>query len=264
MHPDFRSALLTASRRRTNSTGPIGTASPLRLTGIPSHRILAPPHSRALSLMSGADVGVDVKRPSSFQSLDVTGTIPRDGLGIAVGQFAGARRTFTEAEIDVFGCLVSDRNPLHSSWPRPNAGLDGGAAATATEADEPPGVLLTHPLVRWDDDTGKSRVLVHGLLVSSLFTCILGTRIPGAVYLHQTLEFVRPVYSGEVVAGTLTVVEARPWGRRPGLHMTCDTIVARINDDATTKVCVKGQAQVWLPAGTLLDPTTAAVQEPSS
>jgi hypothetical protein len=48
-------------------------------------------------------------------------------------------------------------------------------------------------------------VVVHGMLIAPLFTCLLGTRIPGCVYLNQTLEFVRPVYALQPVEGTVMV-----------------------------------------------------------
>jgi acyl dehydratase len=183
--------------------------------------------------------------------LRVTGTIRPGGAGVEVGQYAQVERVFTESEVDAFGCIVSDRNPLHQSW--------------AKDDDATPAIVSNHMLTRWvvaDTSSGqvvKSKVLVHGMLVSSLFTCILGTLIPGCVYLSQTLEFRRPVYANDAVVGRIAVLTVEPWTKRPGVRLTCDTTVHSVE---TNKVCVRGQAHVFLPASD--DATTATTSAAST
>ena len=187
-------------------------------------------HSRRRLLQSG--LHIDVHPP-----LRVTGTIQPGGAGVEVGQYAQVERVFTEHDVHAFGCIVSDRNPLHQSWTK--------------DDDSTPEIVANHMLTRWevaDANSGqvvKSKVLVHGMLVSSLFTCILGTLIPGCVYLNQTLEFQRPVYANDVFAGRIAVLSVEPWTKRPGVRLACETTVRSL---ATNKVCVRGQAHVFLPA----------------
>jgi acyl dehydratase len=54
----------------------------------------------------------------------------------------------------------------------------------------------------------KTRI-VHGMLVGSLFSAILGTELPGlgSIYTHQSLKFVKPVFLDEKVTATVTVKE---------------------------------------------------------
>ena len=78
------------------------------------------------------------------------------------------------------------------------------------------------------------------MLVASLFSSILGTLIPGAVYLKQTLDFTKPVYSDGLVVGRVSVTRLRHV--RKLWIATCDTVVE--GDDG---VKVRGQADVWLP-----------------
>ncbi|NLW20549.1 MAG: MaoC family dehydratase, partial [Clostridiales bacterium] len=54
----------------------------------------------------------------------------------------------------------------------------------------------------------KTRI-AHGMLVSALFSALLGTRLPGlgTIYTGQTLQFRRPVYLDELITATITVKE---------------------------------------------------------
>lgn len=48
--------------------------------------------------------------------------------------------------------------------------------------------------------------IVHGLLVASqISSCI--AQIPGAIYIHQTLNFRKPVYTGQRIYCTATVTK---------------------------------------------------------
>lgn len=65
------------------------------------------------------------------------------------------RRSFSQLDIDRFVSLTGDSNPIHTSTAR-----------------EP---------------------IVPGLLASSLFPALIGSRYPGVVYAKQDLKFVRPI-----------------------------------------------------------------------
>ncbi len=95
-----------------------------------------------------------------------------------VGDSASLQRRFTEADVQAFASLTGDHNPAH---------LDEEYAR---------GTIF------------KTRI-AHGMLVSALFSALLGTRLPGlgTIYTGQTLQFRRPVYLDELITATITVKE---------------------------------------------------------
>ena len=131
-------------------------------------------------------------------------------------------RCFAQQDIDEFANLVKDYNPLHRS------------------EDLPP-ELQSHPLL---EESNPRKPIVHGMLASSLFSCIFGTLVPGAVYLKQKMDFRSPVYANDLVVGRVEVLRVREF-RSKGIIVTCDTQVLREGTG-----CVVGQADVWLPGGT--------------
>ncbi|MCK7485107.1 MAG: MaoC family dehydratase [Bacillus subtilis] len=52
----------------------------------------------------------------------------------------------------------------------------------------------------------RSRI-VHGFLVGSLFSAILGTTLPGlgTIYTGQTLKFTKPVYFNDTITASVSV-----------------------------------------------------------
>jgi 3-hydroxybutyryl-CoA dehydratase len=83
--------------------------------------------------------------------------------------------------------------------------------------------------------------IAHGLYTASLISAVLGMRLPGpgAVYLHQTLNFKGPVRIGDVVTISVEVVELTEQGRRCRLH--CECVV-------DGKVVLDGEALVMAPS----------------
>jgi acyl dehydratase len=132
-----------------------------------------------------------------------------------------------------FGDIIRDKNVLHSStvWnelvreqPHLQANLDAG-------------------LIQLDEDCVVTRPLVHGMLVSSIFSSIFSNLSPGCVYLNQSLTFAAPVFVDELVTGRIEITKVRKW-RRGGVVVQCDTKVFR-----SDSVVVNGDANVWLPSG---------------
>ena len=108
------------------------------------------------------------------------------------GQRATFSKTITEADIQAFADLTGDRNPLH---------LDAEFARRAR----------------------FGRPVAPGLLVAGMISAALGTRLPGAgaIYLSQSLRFLKPVYPGDTVTAT---VEVTAWQEHKGvvtLRTTC-------------------------------------------
>lgn len=98
----------------------------------------------------------------------------------AVGDHAMLQHRFSLDDIRAFAALSGDRNEIH---------LNEAAARRA----------------------GFEGPVVHGILVASLLSRILGTILPGpgTVYLGQELTFRRPVYPGREVSAAVEVLGVR-------------------------------------------------------
>lgn len=101
--------------------------------------------------------------------------------------------------------------------------------------------------------------IVHGMLLSTLFSTIFGTLVPGAIYRRQSLKFGHAVAVDENVTGRVIVRKLKQVNRiGSGVLCTCDTVVAiaedRPNIDVNCKntmMAISGEAQVWLPGATV-------------
>jgi 3-hydroxybutyryl-CoA dehydratase len=128
---------------------------------------------------------------------------------ITTGMSASVTRTITERDIQLFGEVSGDMNPVH---------FDEEYARTT-------------PF--------KTRI-AHGMLSASFFSTILGTKLPGpgTIYMSQSLRFKAPVKIGAEVTATLTVREIIPEKRR--VMFDC---VAKVGD----QIVIEGDALVMIP-----------------
>ena len=127
-----------------------------------------------------------------------------------LGQRATFSKTITEADIQGFADLTGDRNPLH---------LDAQFARRSR----------------------FGRPIAHGLLVAGIISAALGTRLPGAgaIYVSQSLRFLKPVYPGDTVTAT---VEVTAWQEDRGV-VTLRTTCANQSSD----VIIDGEAVLLVP-----------------
>jgi len=97
----------------------------------------------------------------------------------AIGDSASLCKTISAASNAAFAGLSLDHNPIH---------LDEAFAAT----------------------TRFGRCIAHGMHVASLISAVLANRVPGpgTIYLSQQLSFKAPVFVGDEVTATVTVVES--------------------------------------------------------
>ena len=97
-----------------------------------------------------------------------------------VGEFAELTRAFNDADVLAFARLSGDVNPVH---------LDAKAAAQSRFGQR----------------------VVHGMLTASLFSTLLGTRLPGpgTVYVSQNLRFLAPVFLDERLTARVEIVQVR-------------------------------------------------------
>lgn len=111
---------------------------------------------------------------------------------VAVGDAAELARTVTAEDIRGFVGATGDENPLHS---------DAAFAAT----------------------TRFGRVIAPGILTGAFLSAVIGTRLPGpgAVYLSQSLRFVRPVHLGDRIVARVEVLERLPERNRLRLATVC-------------------------------------------
>nr|WP_321511299.1 bifunctional enoyl-CoA hydratase/phosphate acetyltransferase [uncultured Hyphomonas sp.] len=129
---------------------------------------------------------------------------------IRVGDNACLERTVTENDIELFALVSGDVNPAH---------LDAEFAAK--------------------DIFGKP--VAHGMWTASLVSAVLGTTLPGpgCIYLGQTIAFTKPVFPGDTVTATVTVLEKQDKKRLVRLETVCT------NQDGET--VLKGEATVIAP-----------------
>lgn len=97
---------------------------------------------------------------------------------IQIGDFATFTKTVTEADVVNFAGICGDFNPAHMDAAAAEKGMFG-------------------------------RRIAHGMLSAGFISTVLGTELPGTgtIYMGQELRFVKPVYLGDTVTATCTVIE---------------------------------------------------------
>lgn len=124
-----------------------------------------------------------------------------------IGDSASVTKVFSQEEVVQFADIAGDHNPIH---------LDDEVAAASI----------------------FGRRVVHGMLVGSLFSGLIGEKLPGqgSIYLGQNLSFKAPVFIGEEVTATVEVTEVRE--DKP--IVTLKTICR----NSEGKIVIKGEAVV--------------------
>lgn len=97
-----------------------------------------------------------------------------------VGASASLDKTITEQDIELFGQVSLDRNPVHFDDAYALGTRFGGRIA-------------------------------HGMISAGLISAVIGTQVPGpgSIYLSQSLKFRAPVRIGDTVTATVTVTAVR-------------------------------------------------------
>jgi acyl dehydratase len=127
-----------------------------------------------------------------------------------VGQYAEVEHVFTQEAVNRFSAICGDNNPLHVDPAFAQSSMFGGT-------------------------------IVHGILVSSLFSTLFGRAIHGSIYVSQSLHFKRPVFVGASVRAKMEIVSVDH--RAKGSLLTCTTTCCLL--DGT--LAVVGEAKVLLP-----------------
>ena len=129
---------------------------------------------------------------------------------LKVGDTASITRLFTDEDVRLYADLSTDHNPVH---------LDEDFAK----------------------QTQFGQRIVHGMLVSSLFSALLGEHLPGhgTIYMSQNIQFKAPVYLNTPVIATVEIVNIREGKPIVTLQTTCV--------DERGKVLVTGEAVMFVP-----------------
>lgn len=134
------------------------------------------------------------------------------GVTLKIGDKASLTKAFTEEDVFRFAELSTDKNPLHL-----------------------------------DKEFGKASVfgrrVVHGSLVASLFSGLMGMVLPGkgSIYLGQTLAFKAPVFIGQPVSATVEITRIRQDKPIVTLRTVCT--------DSENTVVVEGEAVIKADPG---------------
>lgn len=120
---------------------------------------------------------------------------------LKVGQTASLTKSFSTADVEAFANLSMDKNKLH---------LDEQYAQNS----------IFHQRI------------VHGFLSGSLISAVIGTILPGegAIYLHQDMDFRRPVYHDEQITAVVTVERVNEEKHICHLRTQC------VNDQGEVKI----------------------------
>ena len=154
-------------------------------------------------------------------TLSVEGNIPYLGNGIAIGQFAEILRTFTETDTKRFAEVTGDFNPIH----QPDSSNSNSNSSNNNN----------------NNNNNNNKVLVHGMLVASLFSTIFGTIIPSSIYRTQQMKFRTPIFVDEPILARIDVTGITQFDK--GIIVKCDTSVLR---PRSFMLSVSGTAEVWL------------------
>ena len=129
---------------------------------------------------------------------------------IKVGDNASLTKTFSDQDVRSFAEISGDKNPVH---------LDDEFVA----------------------QTQFKKRLVHGILTAGLISAVLGTELPGpgSIYISQSINFRAPVFIGDTITATATVVKMREGKPIVTLETVCK------NQDEV--VVLKGEAVLLAP-----------------
>ena len=129
---------------------------------------------------------------------------------IEMGMTRYLRKTVTDADIEMFAEVSTDRNPVH---------LDDDYA----------------------QDTIFEGRIAHGMLKAGLISAVIGEQLPGhgTVYMGQTLKFLAPVRPGDMVYAEVKVIDIDLTKRRVRLDCHCSVDGNRV---------LAGEAMVLAPS----------------
>ncbi len=96
---------------------------------------------------------------------------------LEIGRVATYTRKINELDIQNYAVLSGDRNPIHTDSEYANESMYG-------------------------------KKLAHGMLSAGFISAVIGTKLPGpgTIYIHQDLDFKKPVFCGDEITAIVEVI----------------------------------------------------------
>lgn len=131
---------------------------------------------------------------------------------LTVGMSAEHAKTVTETDIVLYAGITGDFNPVH---------VDAEVAARSMFGGR----------------------IAHGMLSAGFISAAIGMKLPGpsAIYMSQSLRFVRPVKIGDTITARVEVIEIIAAKKRVRLATTCR--------NGAGETVIEGEALVMIPDG---------------
>lgn len=130
---------------------------------------------------------------------------------ITIGMTATYTQVVTEYDVQKFGEVSGDLNPIHSDK-------------------------------KYAESSYFGKRVAHGMLSASFFSRIFGNELPGpgCLYVGQNLRFLAPVYFGDVVVASVEVTEKSDEKRIITFKTECSV---------QEKQVITGTAYIFVPDG---------------
>lgn len=124
-----------------------------------------------------------------------------------IGQEYRMLRKFSKEDVAQFASVSTDFNPIH------------------VDTD-------------YAEKSMFKRNIVHGFLTGSLFSAIIGTKMPGegSIYLKQDMKFLKPIYVDEEVAAIVSIKDIKTEKR----IITLKTVL----ENHTGELAIDGEAVI--------------------
>ena len=132
---------------------------------------------------------------------------------LKVGDTARIQKTISEADVYLYAGITGDLNPAHVNE-------------------------------EYAKNTFFKTRIAHGMLTAGFISTVLGNRLPGpgSIYIHQSVNFLAPVFFGDTITAQAEVTEIDQIKNRVKLKTCC------MNQEGTT--VLDGEAVVSPPKST--------------
>lgn len=129
---------------------------------------------------------------------------------IKIGDQASIEKSFSAECVRLFSELSGDINPVHLDEMYAKNTMFGGC-------------------------------IVHGALLTSMFSMLFANKLPGAgcIYLKSDSKFLKPVFHDEFVCFNVEVIDILPEKQR---------VVFKTSAMVQDKLCIVGTAELYIPA----------------
>lgn len=129
-----------------------------------------------------------------------------------IGMKACLEKMVVEKEVNDFAAITGDYNDVHVCEEKAKESIFGGR-------------------------------IVHGMLLASYISTVLGTQFPGkgTIYLQQNLKFINPVRIGDSIKVIVEIVDIV--NKQKGILRLSTQVINLISD----KVAIDGEAVVKIP-----------------